>query len=293
MHNRLVVKPAPRDFIESFIGGSDYWANGIRKEYRTSNPDQVAFCNTFKALLQQLMDYVKAFHLTGVTWNPKGVPVSEYQSSGGGAAPTAPSAAAKPAAAATTSSSSSGAPAKADLFAALNKEGAVTSGLKKVTKDMQTWRSEFKGGDAPVKAAPKAAPKPAAPVQLKGPPKLEYQAASSKWLVEYQSEASGVVNIEIADKKETVYVLGCVGAKINISGKCKSVVADGCKKTSITFGTVMASCEVVNCQRMNIFCTEAVSSVAIDKTDGIVVTVSSNLSPSICYNSHRANVLRA
>lgn len=31
--------------------------------------------------------------------------------------------------------------------------------------------------------------------------------------------------------------------------------------------------EVVNCQRMNIVCRETVAAVAIDKTDGIVVTL--------------------
>jgi adenylyl cyclase-associated protein len=33
----------------------------------------------------------------------------------------------------------------------------------------------------------------------------------------------------------------------------------------------MASFEVVNCQRVNVICREAVPAVAIDKTDGIVV----------------------
>jgi len=69
------------------------------------------------------------------------------------------------------------------------------------------------------------------------------------------------------------YHLGCVGANINIVGKCKSIVVDGCKKTNVTFQVAMASCEVVNCQRMNIICLDTVSAVAIDKTDGIVVTL--------------------
>ncbi|RYG66465.1 hypothetical protein EON64_09705, partial [archaeon] len=53
--NWLVVKPAPREIVESSVGASDYWANNIRKEFRTTNPDQVAFCDTFKALLLELM----------------------------------------------------------------------------------------------------------------------------------------------------------------------------------------------------------------------------------------------
>ncbi|KAJ1393286.1 adenylate cyclase associated N terminal-domain-containing protein [Ochromonadaceae sp. CCMP2298] len=265
--NWLCVKPAPRDFIESYIGGSDYWANGIRKEHRTTNPDQVAFCDTFKKLLQELMIYVKDHHMTGVTWNPKGGDVESYSASAPAATAPAPAPAAK--VAATTAAPMA---AKADLFAALNKDSAITSGLKKVSKDQQTWRTEFKGGDAPPvpKAAPKA-PATAAPV-MKYPPKCVFEGSSSRWLVEYQID-QGVVQIDITDKKETVYIFGCVGASINITGKCKSIVVDGCKKTTVTFSAAMASCEVVNCQRVYINCTETVASVAIDKTDGIVVTL--------------------
>lgn len=268
--NWLCIKPAPRDFIESSIGGSDYYANNIRKEFKTSNPDQIAFCNTFKTLIIELMAYVKEFHTTGVTWNPKGIDVKEYDASNAGAAaaPVAKPVAAAPAATPTAPAAA----AKADLFAALNKDTAITSGLKKVTKDMQTWREEYKGGDAPA-PTPKAAPKApaAAAVVMKHPPVCAF--ANNKWQVEYQTAEQGVVDIAIQDKKETVYILGCVGATISIKGKCKSIVVDSCKRTRVIFQSAMASCEVVNCQRMNIVCEESVAAVAIDKTDGIVVTL--------------------
>jgi adenylyl cyclase-associated protein len=277
-----MVKPAPRDFIESFIGGSDYWANGIRKEYRTTNPDQMAFVDTFKQLLLELMVYVKEYHTTGVSWNPKGVDVSEYSADASTAAPAAPSVAvaAKPAAATVTAkpAAAGGAPAPA-LFSALNKGENITSGLKTVTKDMQTWRSEYKGGDAPapVKAPPKVAPRVAETV--KGPAKLEFEAGPSKWVVENQSSNATVT---IGDKKETVYIYGCIGATIEVVGKCKSIVIDTCKKTKIHFDTAMASVEVVNCNRMDVFCREKVPAVAIDKTDGIVVHLpASSLDSSI------------
>jgi adenylyl cyclase-associated protein len=275
---RVLIKPAPRDYIESFIGGSDYWANGIRKEHRTTNPDQIAFCDTFKALLVELMAYVKEYHTTGVAWNAKGVNVSEYTPGASGSSVKAASApfeaAPTPAVekkAAAPSTAETAAP-KVDLFAALNKGGAITSGLKTVTKDMQTWRAEYKGGDAPapVKTAPKPAARSAA-VELKGPAKVQYQDAGYKWLVEYQSEANGVVPIEIANIKQTVYIYGCVGATIDIKGKCKSIVVDGCKKTKVFFDSAMASCEIVNSQRMEIRVREKIAAVAIDKTDGIIV----------------------
>lgn len=273
---RVCIKPAPRDFIESSIGGSDYYANNIRKEFKTTNPDQIAFCNTFKTLLIELMAYVKEHHTTGVTWNSKGVDVKDFDAKAVGSAAAPAAAAAKPAAAAPVAAKSAATEAaavKADLFAALNKDSAITSGLKKVTKDMQTWREEYKGDAAPVpvaKAAPKA-PAAAAAVVMKHPPVCVF--SNNKWQVEYQTAEQGVVDIAIQDKKETVYILGCVGATIAITGKCKSIVVDGCKRTRVTFQSAMASCEVVNCQRVNIVCEESVAAVAIDKTDGIVVTL--------------------
>lgn len=79
----LQVKPAPVDYIENFIGASDYHANNIRKEHK-NNPepntdaDHIDFCNSFKKMIQELMVYVKEYHLTGVTWNTKGINVTDY-----------------------------------------------------------------------------------------------------------------------------------------------------------------------------------------------------------------------
>ena len=262
--NWLAVKPCPCDIITSYIEGQDYWANAIRKDFKGVD-DQISFCNTFKALLNNLNAYVKEFHTTGTSWNPRGIDVSEYSASSVSSVPSASAststptvAAPKPVAAAPT----------ANLFAALNKGGEITSGLKTVTKDMQTWRDEYKGKDAPPVAAPIAPKKvsaPTAPV-TKGPPKLEKQNA--KWTVENQIEP---LTIQIEEIKETVYIYGCVGSTITILGKCKSIILDSCKKTNVVFDSIMASCEIVNSQRINVYIKEKASAVAIDKTDGIVV----------------------
>lgn len=272
--NWLLVKPAPRDFIESYIGGSDYWANGIRKKHRTTNPTHVAFCDGFKKLLQELMAYVKEHHTTGVVWNNKsGMDVSEYKADGSATPPAAPAAQPKAAAAAAPAAAKSTAAPTANLFASLSKGGEITSGLKTVTKDMQTWRSEYKGGDAPAPKAPVAPKAPRVnPNDIpKGKERNEFQAAGNKWCVEYLPPTAAPVTITIGDKKETVYVLGCIGATITVSGKCKGIILDGCKKTKLFFDNAMASVEVVNCQRIQVTCNETVPSVAIDKTDGIVV----------------------
>lgn len=115
---------------------------------------------------------------------------------------------------------------------------------------MQTWRAEYKGGDAPAPAPAAKAKVAARPVEtVKGPPKLEFQADASKWVVENQSGACEVV---IGDKRETVYIYGCVGATVDVKGKCKSIIVDSCKKTKVIFDMAMASCEIVNCQRINV-----------------------------------------
>ena len=99
-----------------------------------------------------------------------------------------------------------------------------------------------------------------------------YQGAGHKWIVENQTT---FCTVEIQDLRETVYIYGCAGATIDVKGKCKSIIIDTCKKVNVLFDIAIASCEVVNSQRINVTCRETVSSVAIDKTDGIVVTLPS------------------
>lgn len=270
--NWLCVKPAPRDFIESFIGGSDYWANNIRREFRTTNPDQIAFCDTFKALMLELMTYVKEYHTTGVSWNPRGTDVSAYQFSEPQAVVSAPASSSAPAAKSVAPETAKAAPT-VNLFAALNKDSAITSGLKKVTKDQQTWRAEYKADAAAPAPALKPIPAPAKPAAaaVKGPPRNQFDVGAKKWCIEYQTDANGPITVTIGDMKENVYILGCVGATITVVGKCKSIIVDSCKKTKVHFDNVMASCEVVNSQRILIEVREKAPSVAIDKTDGIVV----------------------
>ena len=74
---------------------------------------------------------------------------------------------------------------------------------------MQTWRAEYKGGDASVPAVAASNKKVVvsrSQETVKGPPKLEFQQESYKWLVEFQS---GQAEVNIGDKRETVSMAGC------------------------------------------------------------------------------------
>lgn len=49
----MMYPPAglPKDMVEPTIGGSDYWANKVRMQYRKTNPEQVSDCWAFARYL--------------------------------------------------------------------------------------------------------------------------------------------------------------------------------------------------------------------------------------------------
>merc|ERR1711916_362913 len=176
---------------------------------------------------------------------------------GGGDAPSTPAAAAAAAPAASSSSapadeapaaaSSSDAPpsssqsvaarqgaAQAGLFAELNQGGTVTSGLKKVTRDMT---NKDKKVSSKVPAVKKAAPKKKK-VQ-KGPEVFALQG--NKWVVENMDDRKDLV-IEAPKRNQTVYiykldncvveVINCKSVQVQVTGRVPSINVDktsGCQ----------------------------------------------------------------
>ena len=47
---------------------------------------------------------------------------------------------------------------------------------------------------------------------------------------------------------QTVYVFRCERSTVRVTGKCKSIVLDGCEKTAVVFDDVATTCEFVNCR---------------------------------------------
>jgi len=73
--------------------------------------------------------------------------------------------------------------------------------------------------------------------------------------------------------KENIYILKCKNVAIRIPDKCKSIQVDNCTKVQIEFPAVVSIFEIFNSQRVNIYCTVAVPSVAIDKSAGVIITL--------------------
>lgn len=128
--------------------------------------------DAYKKLILDLMAYVKEWHTTGVAWSAQGGDIDAYNPSAAPSAPAAP-------APSCSAESGAGGGGRAALFSQLGKGLSITSSLKKVSKEQQTWRPEFKANqDAPpASAAGTAAAKSAtggskpAAAATKGPPK--------------------------------------------------------------------------------------------------------------------------
>ncbi len=129
------------------------------------------------------MPYIKQYHTTGLSWNPRGEAAKAPAASAPAAAKPA-AAAAAPAAAATA-----GAPAKPpQLFAELNKGGAITSGLKKVARS-ETNKDKKISGKVEDKATTAVASKPVKPARC--------ELVGNKWTVEYQHHPGAPVVIKV------------------------------------------------------------------------------------------------
>jgi adenylyl cyclase-associated protein len=74
--------------------------------------------------------------------------------------------------------------------------------------------------------------------------------------------------------KQQVYLFNCRNATIIIDGKCKTICVDSCVKSKCIFDNAVSAIEVVNSKQMQVQCRGIVPSVAIDKTDGILVYLS-------------------
>ncbi len=58
---------------------------------------------------------------------------------------------------------------------------------------------------------------------------------------------------------------------MQVKGKVNAITLDKSSKTGLVFENVVASCEVVNSQSVEVQCTGLVPTVAIDKVDGCQV----------------------
>ena len=291
----VLVEKTPVPFVKETLGAAEYYSNKIRREFKNKEggESQVTFCDQLKALILGLADYIKAYHLTGLTFNPNG---GEFDATLVDVAKDAsPSVATRAPVSAPAPVASSPAPAvgginmiMAELKSKQTSSGdSAATGLRKVTKDMQTWREEYKATDGtkPVassasKVTPKAPSKQStAPVNK--PPVCKFVDIGSKWIIEYQTKDqntsttnNGVIKIDISDPKNQVYIFKCENVTIDVKGKCKGIVIDGCKRVNVLFDDIISVVELVNNKNVAVQTRGTVPNISIDKTAGCMVYLS-------------------
>lgn len=292
----ILIKPPPQTpaaFVKEAIGSTDFWSNRIRKQYKGKDDKQIAFCDALKKSLNDLVVYITQNHITGLTWNPRGVSLAEaaIMLSEAKPSPTAHAAKTKPGTPASprhrrVSLVSGGAGSTMNLMAELEKKrtadgSSAATGLKKVSRDQQTWRKEYKGEKSAVVTDKVAAPKKQeAPhkKKLTGLPICEYQERGHKWVVEHQTKEScggKVLKVQVSDPKQQVYIFSCQDVTVQVEGgKLKSVILDKCQRCNVVFETAISACEMVNCKKIQVQTTGVCPSFSIDKTEGCLVYLS-------------------
>ena len=60
---------------------------------------------------------------------------------------------------------------------------------------------------------------------------------------------------------------------MQVQGKVNAITLDSCSRTGLVFQDLVSSCEVVNCSSVEVQSTGIMPTIAIDKTDGIVVSL--------------------
>lgn len=262
----VCVEPTPAPFCGDMKDSAQFYSNRVIKEFKEKDQTNVEWAQAFIKFLNDLQQYIRKNHTTGVTWNAKGAEAKTFV----GAATPAP-AAATPAPAAT----SAPVPTQSPVANLLGELSGATSGLKKVDKSQMTHKNPELRGSSIVKAdaiQPKAAaPKFGAAAKPAAPPKLALEG--NKWVVENFNGNNEIV-IDKAELKHTVYIYNVQNSTILIKGKVNAVSVDNCKKVGVVVENIVSTVDVVNCKSSQLQVTGKLPTIAVDKTDGFQIYLS-------------------
>ncbi|WRX15664.1 Adenylate cyclase-associated CAP [Theobroma cacao] len=257
----------PIAHVEESWQMAEFYNNKVLVEYRNKDPNHVEWAKALKELyLPGLRDYVKSHYPLGPVWSASGKKASSAPpkaSPPGAPAPPPPPPASLFSAEPSQPSSSRPKQGMAAVFQEINT-GNVASGLKKVTADMKAKNRTDRTGI--VSAGEKETRSSSSSFSKAGPPKLELQMGR-KWVVENQIGRKNLV-IDDCDAKQSVYIFGCKDSVLQIQGKVNNITIDKCTKMGVVFKDVVAACEIVNCNGVEVQCQGSAPTISVDNTSG-------------------------
>ncbi|KAL5715240.1 F-actin-capping protein subunit alpha [Ranunculus cassubicifolius] len=293
----------PIAHVEESWQTAEFYNNKILVEYRNKDPNHVEWAKALKELyLPGLREYVKSFYPLGPVWSvtgkttsspnseqPKASPQGPPAPPRGAPAPPPPPSASLFSSESSNTSSSRPKEGMAAVFSEISSGKPVTSGLRKITDDMKTKNRTDRIGV--VAASGKETRTSSTSFSKVGPPKLELQMGR-KWVVENQIGKKSLV-IDDCDSKQSVYVFGCKDSVLQIQGKVNNITVDKCTKMGIVFMDVVAACEIVNCNGVEVQCQGSAPTISVDNTAGCQLYLSKgSLATSITTaKSSEINVL--
>ncbi|KAE8667413.1 Cyclase-associated protein 1 [Hibiscus syriacus] len=210
-------------------------------DYRNKDQNHVEWAKALKELyLPGLRDYVRSHYPLGPVWSASG----KRASSAPPKAPPSGAPAPPPPPPASLFSSEPSQPSSSQPkqgMSAVSKKLVVGMSLQKVTADMKTKNRTDRTGV--ISASEKETRSSSSSFSKAGPPKLELQMGRKKNLV-----------IDDCDAKQSVYIYGCKDSVLQIQGKVNNITIDKCTKMGVVFKDVVAACEIVNCNGVEVQC---------------------------------------
>ncbi|TYI45461.1 hypothetical protein E1A91_D13G038000v1 [Gossypium mustelinum] len=257
----------PIAHVEESWQMAEFYNNKVLVEYRNKDQIHVEWAKALKELyLPGLRDYVKSHYPLGPVWSASGKKASSAPSKApppGAPAPPPPPPASLFSSEPSQPSSSNPKQGMSAVFQEISS-GNVSVGLKKVTADMKTKNRTDRTGV--VSASGKETHSSSPSFSKAGPPKLELQMGR-KWAVENQIGRKNLV-IDDCDAKQSVYIYGCKDSVLQIQGKVNNITIDKCTKMGVVFKDVVAACEVVNCNGVEVQCQGSAPTISVDNTSG-------------------------
>ena len=289
-----MVADTPLSLISDFKDSAQFWTNRVLKDFKDSDPKAAEWVKCFLQLFDEMKAYVKAFHTTGLAWNPKGIELSEaaaqLSKEGSSAAATAPTSTASggttgtsqlpppppppaPPASVFEVKSDSSTPATTGsgmdaVFAELNKGEDITRGLKKVDKSQQTHKNPALRASSTVPAGritPPPKPKKPTALSTKKPPRKEL--VGNKWYIEnFEYEPEPII-VE-GDKDESIFIGKCSNVFIQIKGKVNAISLSETDSCSVVLDSSISGLDIIKSVKFGVQVQEHVPQISIDKSDG-------------------------
>ncbi|GAM84418.1 hypothetical protein ANO11243_024140 [Dothideomycetidae sp. 11243] len=314
----------PADFIGEVIGGVQLFGNRILKQYKESDPNQVAYVQAYVGLWKALQEYTKKHYPAGVTWNPNGIDLADALKGGDetpatngtpAPPPPAPGAAGGPPPPppppmpvfdnAGPAPKAKGGSDMGAIFEQLNRGESVTSGLKKVDKSQMTHKNPSLRATGPVperrpssdsvnsqkSRGPGTRPKPEAMRSKPGAAKKEgrKELDGNKWFIENFDSPSAPLEIEVT-MAHSILISRCKNTTIVLRGKANAVSIDNCSRTNLILDSLVSSVDVVKCPNFALQVTGALPTVMMDQVDGASIYLSAESLHTEVYTSKSSGI---